>query len=95
MTLVFLCDLMDGRRDRRAVRDWLLLSFPFAAYLLCKVAVLGGSLLTFRTQRGVLETEKERRDVQSDMLARGAATSGHGIVLSAMMGDDGFRSSLG
>ena len=63
--------------------------------LLVMVAMLGGSLLTSRTQRGIFETESERRDVQGDMLARGAATSGHGLVLSAMIGGDGFRSSLG
>ena len=59
------------------------------------VAVLGGTLLTFRTRQNASETDNERRDVQGDLLARDAATSGHGLVLNAMIDTDGFRASLG
>lgn len=65
------------------------------ALLFVMVAVLGGSLLTFRTRMNANETDNERRDVQGDLLARDAATSGHGLVLNAMLGTDGFNSSLG
>ncbi len=65
------------------------------ALLFVMVAVLGGSLLTFRTRMNANETDNERRDVQGDLLARDAATSGHGLVLNAMIGTDGFNSSLG
>ncbi len=62
--------------------------------LFVMVAVLGGSLLTFRTRMSSNETEYERRDMQGDILARDAATSGHGLVLNAMLGPTGFQTSL-
>lgn len=62
--------------------------------LFVMVAVLGGSLLTFRTRMSTNETEYERRDMQGDILARDAATSGHGLVLNAMLGANGFQSAL-
>ncbi len=62
--------------------------------LFVMVAVLGGSLLTFRTRMSSNETEYERRDSQGDILARDAANSGHGLVLNAMLDTDGFRASL-
>ena len=65
------------------------------ALLFVMVAVLGGSLLTFRTRMNANETDNERRDVQGDLLARDAATSGHSLVLNAMVGTHGFQSSLG
>ena len=63
--------------------------------LFVMVTVLGGSLLTFRTRMNSNETEFERRDVQGDLLARGAATSGHSLILNGMLGTDGFQPSLG
>lgn len=63
--------------------------------LFVMVAVLGGSLLTFRAKLNSNETEFERRDVQGDLLARDAATSGHGLVLNAMLDIEGFRNVLG
>lgn len=62
--------------------------------LFVMVAVLGGSLLTFRTRMASNDTARERVDSNSDILARDAATSGHGLVLNAMMGTDGFQSDL-
>lgn len=62
--------------------------------LFVMVAILGGSLLTFRTQMASNETGNERIDAQSDALARDAAASGHSLILNAMVGTDGFASAI-
>ncbi|MDX1419823.1 MAG: hypothetical protein R3181_07650 [Rubricoccaceae bacterium] len=65
------------------------------AFLLVMAAIIGGTTLTYSTYATVNEHVRARGETQADVLAREAATSGHGLLLNAALDTRGFRSSPG
>ncbi|NNF58798.1 MAG: hypothetical protein HKN04_11210 [Rhodothermaceae bacterium] len=57
--------------------------------LIVLAAILGASTLFLSTRVLTQETREDRSQAQADLLARDAATSGHGLVLNAMLAEDG------